>query len=63
MSNKIKSGKEILDDFFSTIQQLDKVDKDIAEILIRLYQQGKLTDINLKNELQTLRDADVRAKN
>lgn len=63
MSNKIKSGKEILDEFFSTLQQLDKVDKDIAEILIRLYQQGKLTDINLKNELQTLRDADVRAKN
>lgn len=63
MSNKIKSGKEILDDFFNTIQQLDKVDKDIAEILIRLYQQGKLTDINLKNELQTLRDTDVRAKN
>lgn len=63
MSNKIKSGKEILDDFFSTIQQLDKVDKDIAEILMKLYQQGKLTDINLKNELQTLRDADVRAKN
>lgn len=63
MSNKIKSGKEILDDFFSTIQQLDKVDKDIAEILTRLYQQGKLTDINLKNELQTLRDTDVRTKN
>lgn len=63
MSNKIKSGKEILDDFFSTLLQLDKVDKDIAEILVRLYQQGKLTDINLKNELQTLRDADVRAKN
>ncbi len=63
MSNKIKSGKEILDDFFSTVQQLDKVDKNIAEILMRLYQQGKLTDINLKNELQTLRDTDVRAKN
>jgi len=63
MNNKIKSGKEILDDFFSTIQQLDKVDKDIAEILMRLYQQGKLTDINLKNELQTLRDTNVRAKN
>lgn len=63
MSNKIKSGKEILDDFFSTIQQFDKVDKGIAEVLVKLYQQGKLTDINLKNELQTLRDADVRAKN
>ena len=63
MSSTIKSGKQILDDFFSTIGQLDHVDKNIAEILTKLYHQGKLTDINLKNELQTLRDKDVRAKN
>lgn len=63
MSDNIKSGKQILDDFFDSVHQLDKVDKDIAEILVRLYQYGKLTDINLKNELQTLRDKDVRAKN
>jgi hypothetical protein len=63
MSNRIKSGKETLDDFFKSVQELDKVDKDIAEVLVRLYQQGRLTDINLKNELQTLRDADVRTKN
>ena len=63
MSSNIKSGKQILDDFFGSIEQLDRVDKNIAEILTRLYEQGRLTDINLKNELQTLRDKDVRAKN
>lgn len=63
MSSTIKSGKQILDDFFGSIEQLDRVDKNIAEILTRLYEQGRLTDINLKNELQTLRDKDVRAKN
>lgn len=63
MSDSIKSGKQILDDFFDSIHQLDKVDKDIAEIFVKLYQQGKLTDINLKNELQTLRGKDVRTKN
>lgn len=63
MSENIKSGKQILDDFFDSIHQLGSVDKNIAEILVRLYQQGKLTDINLKNELQTLRDNDVRSKN
>lgn len=63
MSSTIKSGKQILDDFFGSIEQLDRVDKSIAEILTRLYEQGRLTDINLKNELQTLRDKDVRAKN
>lgn len=63
MSDNIKSGKQILEDFFGSIHELNDVDKSIAEILVRLYQQGKLTDINLKNELQTLRDNDVRSKN
>jgi len=63
MSTNIKSGKQILDDFFDSLYQLDKVDNNITEILIKLYQQGKLTDVNLKNELQTLRDKDVGAKN
>lgn len=63
MSDNIKSGKQILEDFFDSIHQLSDVDKSIVEILVRLYQQGKLTDINLKNELQTLRDNDVRSKN
>jgi hypothetical protein len=63
MSDSIKSGKQILEDFFDSIHQLNDVDKNIVEILVRLYQQGKLTDVNLKNELQTLRDNDVRSKN
>lgn len=63
MSTNIKSGKQILDDFFDSLYQLDKVDNNIAEILIKLYRQGKLTDVNLKNELQTLRDKDVGTKN
>lgn len=63
MSDNIKSGKQILEDFFDSIHELSNVDKSIVEILVRLYHQGKLTDINLKNELQTLRDNDVRSKN
>jgi hypothetical protein len=63
MINSIKSGKQILDDFFKNIHLLDNVDSSIAEVLTKLYQQGKLTDINLKNELQTLRDKNARTKN
>jgi hypothetical protein len=54
--NKVKSGKEILDDFFKDIQNIANVDKGIAQSLTTLYEQGKLTDINVKNELQKLRD-------
>ena len=49
MADKVKSGKEILDDFFNGIE-------DIAKMLSELYQNDKLTDINVKNELQKLRD-------
>jgi hypothetical protein len=59
MDNKVKSGKEILDDFFTNISKIKNVDKGLAESLGNLYEQGKLTDTNLKNELSKLRDKDA----
>lgn len=59
MEDKVKSGKEILDDFFDKIESIEKVDTDIAKMLADLYQQNKLTDTNVKNELQKLREQDV----
>ncbi|MDC9723183.1 MAG: hypothetical protein PSN34_10520 [Urechidicola sp.] len=56
MADKVKSGKEILDDFFNDIEEIENVDKDIAKMLSELYQNDKLTDTNVKNELQKLRD-------
>ena len=54
--DKVKSGKEVLDDFFETITNIPKVDNDIAKSLSELYQQGKFSDINIKNALQALRN-------
>lgn len=56
MDNKVKSGKEILDAFFADISSIENVDKELAESLASLYQQGKLTDTNVKNEIQKIRD-------
>ena len=56
MTDKVKSGKEILDDFFNGIEEIENVDTDIAKMLSELYQNDKLTDTNVKNELQKLRD-------
>ncbi len=56
MEDKVKSGKEILDDFFDGIEEIENVDKDIAKMLSKLYQEDILTDTNVKNELQKLRD-------
>ncbi|WP_209389022.1 hypothetical protein [Chryseobacterium sp. RR2-3-20] len=52
---KVKSGKEILDDFFKEISSIENVDKKIAESLAELYTNGKLTDKNVVNELQKIR--------
>jgi hypothetical protein len=56
MDNDVKSGKEILDDFFKDIQNIKNIDKNIAQSLSTLYEQGKFTDANVKNELQKLRE-------
>ncbi len=55
MDNTVKSGKEILDDFFQNIQNIMNVDIVLAQSLAKLYQDGKLTDKNIINELQKLR--------
>lgn len=59
MDNKVKSGKEILDDFFTNISKIKNVDKGLAESLAKLYNQGKLSDTNVKNELSNLREKNV----
>ncbi|MBW3522735.1 hypothetical protein ACR79S_05115 [Sphingobacterium spiritivorum] len=58
MGEKVKSGKEILDDFFKGIEEIKDVDKNIASMLVQLYNDDKLTDTNVKNELQKLREQD-----
>ncbi|OOV27791.1 hypothetical protein BXU11_10095 [Flavobacterium sp. LM5] len=54
MESNVKSGKEILDDFFENIESIKDVNKDIAKMLADLYKQNKLTDTSIKNELPKL---------
>jgi len=58
MDQKVKSGKEIVSDFFENLVNLESVDPDIANMLVDLYKTEKLTDTNVKNELQKLREKD-----
>jgi hypothetical protein len=59
MDGKVKSGKEIVDDFFKNIENIEGVDKEIAKMLVSLNENDKLTEINVKNELSNLRIKDV----
>ncbi|MBI5374532.1 MAG: hypothetical protein HZA77_03790 [Candidatus Schekmanbacteria bacterium] len=56
MTNDIKSGQAILDEFFSQLESIDGVDKEVASVILKLYHEGKLTNINLSNELSSLRE-------
>jgi hypothetical protein len=51
----VKSGKEILETFFTDIATIENVDKEIAKSLAELYFTNKLSDKNVVNELQKLR--------
>lgn len=56
MNNEIKSGKEILDDFFDNIEKIPGVDNAIASIMKELYCDNKLTAANLSNALYKQRE-------
>lgn len=56
MSTEIKSGKEILDEFFEDIKSDEKLDQDTITAIVDLYEAGKLTDRNLTNTLSELRE-------
>lgn len=57
MSEKVKSGKEVLDDFFANIGSIENVDPSVASAIADLYYQGKLnTDTHIKQTLQKLRE-------
>jgi hypothetical protein len=52
MEEAIKSGKEILDEFFSEIKQIPNVDQKLAEALALLYRDQKFTEKQILNALQ-----------
>ena len=58
IGTKVQSGEEMLNEFFENILNISGVDSKIAKTIGELYKQDKLTDTNLKNELQQLRDND-----
>lgn len=54
MADNIKSGKDVLDEFFSEILNIQGTHEKTIEKLISLYSIGKLTDTNLQNALDDI---------
>jgi len=58
--SEVKTGKQILDEFFKDINEIPGVDKKLANKLKELYESEKLTDTNIKNMLDKLIDEELK---
>lgn len=54
MMSEIKSGKEVIGEFFQDIEKIDGVDKKTVTMLASLYREGKLTNTNIENEMDRM---------
>ena len=54
MSDETKSGREVIDEFFAEILNIEGVDEKTVEKLISLYSEEKLTDTNIQNAMDQL---------
>jgi len=63
MDKSVKSGKEILDDFFNNLLNVPNVDKKLAAELKKMYEEGEFSSANLSNKLDSLREEEINDKN
>ena len=54
MSDETKSGREVIDEFFANILDIEGVDEKTVKKLTSLYSEGKLTDTNIENAMVQL---------
>ncbi|HLO43637.1 MAG TPA: hypothetical protein VK175_04835 [Leadbetterella sp.] len=62
MDNQIKSGKDVIDEFFAEILILEGVDGSTVNKLIELYGDNKFTDSNIQNALEELKQEAIKPK-
>ena len=62
MADQIRSGQEMLDEFFAEIASIEGVDSDISALITHLYHEGNLTNTNLSNELTMIREEKISGK-
>lgn len=54
MSDETKSGREVIDEFFANILNIDGVDEKTVKTLISLYSERNLTDTYIQNAMEQL---------
>lgn len=62
MDNQIKSGKDVIDEFFAEILNVEGTDESTVNKLIELYSDNKFTDSNIQNALEELIQEAIKPK-
>lgn len=62
MDKQIKSGKDVIDEFFAEILNIEGTDENTVNKLIELYGENKLTDSNIQNALEELKQEAIKPK-
>lgn len=62
MDNQIKSGKDVIDEFFAEILNVEGADGSTVNKLIELYGDNKFTDSNIQNALEELKQEAISQK-
>lgn len=62
MENPIKSGKDVIDEFFAEILNVEGADESTVNKLIELYGDNKFTDSNIQNALEELKQEAIKPK-
>jgi len=62
MDNQIKSGKDVIDEFFAEILNIEGTDESTVNKLIELYADNKFTDSNIQNALEELKLEAIKPK-
>jgi hypothetical protein len=63
MKEGLKSGREVIDQFFEDASADDTLDQSIVEKIMALHKENKLSDKNLSNALSDLREEVQNAEN
>lgn len=57
---QIKSGKEVIEDFFAEILNVPKADEETIKILVSLYEQDKFTEKSIQNALGEMLNKELK---
>lgn len=62
MVDELKSGKDVVDEFFAEVLHIKGVDKKTVQALLVLHNEGKLTDTNIQNAMEQLLREELEQK-